>query len=134
MALQAPQAEVQRVHRSQRPRPASAWARKPSQKTSFDECTANQSLATRYDRNLEARRWCIQLYGTDCHAYGFSFRRRRGDLDLIGRPLLGHVIAERAGHAMHTALVAKIMSNPSLYEIVTFDDLAARVAESLVLA
>jgi UDP-3-O-[3-hydroxymyristoyl] N-acetylglucosamine deacetylase len=30
-----------------------------------------------------------------------------GDLALIGRPLLGHVIAERAGHAMHTALVAR---------------------------
>jgi UDP-3-O-[3-hydroxymyristoyl] N-acetylglucosamine deacetylase len=57
-----------------------------------------------------------------------------GDLALIGRPLLGHVIAERAGHAMHTALVAKIMSDSSLYEIVTFDDLASRVAESLVAA
>ena len=55
-----------------------------------------------------------------------------GDLALIGRPLLGHVIAERAGHAMHTALVAKIMSDPSLYEIVTFDQLAARVTASLV--
>jgi UDP-3-O-[3-hydroxymyristoyl] N-acetylglucosamine deacetylase len=57
-----------------------------------------------------------------------------GDLALIGRPLLGHVIAERAGHAMHTALVAKIMSDPSLYDIVTFDQLASRVAESLVTA
>lgn len=57
-----------------------------------------------------------------------------GDLALIGRPLLGHVIAERAGHAMHTALVARIMSDPSLYDIVTFDQLAARVAESLVSA
>lgn len=55
-----------------------------------------------------------------------------GDLALIGRPLLGHVIAERAGHAMHTALVARIMSDPSLYEIVTFDQLASRVTESLV--
>jgi UDP-3-O-[3-hydroxymyristoyl] N-acetylglucosamine deacetylase len=55
-----------------------------------------------------------------------------GDLALIGRPLLGHVIAERAGHAMHTALVARIMSDPTLYDIVTFDQLAARVTESLV--
>jgi len=55
-----------------------------------------------------------------------------GDLALIGRPLLGHVIAERAGHAMHTALVAKIMSDSSLYETVTFDQLATRVTESLV--
>jgi UDP-3-O-[3-hydroxymyristoyl] N-acetylglucosamine deacetylase len=55
-----------------------------------------------------------------------------GDLALLGRPLLGHVIAERAGHAMHTALVARIMSDASLYEILTFDELAARVTQSLV--
>jgi UDP-3-O-[3-hydroxymyristoyl] N-acetylglucosamine deacetylase len=55
-----------------------------------------------------------------------------GDLALIGRPLLGHVIAERAGHAMHTALVARIMSGNALYEVVTFDDLASRVTEALV--
>jgi UDP-3-O-[3-hydroxymyristoyl] N-acetylglucosamine deacetylase len=55
-----------------------------------------------------------------------------GDLALLGKPLLGHVIAERAGHAMHTALVARLMSDPSLYEIVTFDQLATRVAEALV--
>jgi UDP-3-O-[3-hydroxymyristoyl] N-acetylglucosamine deacetylase len=55
-----------------------------------------------------------------------------GDLALLGRPLLGHVIAERAGHAMHAALVARIMSDPSLYEIVTFDQLASQVAEALV--
>jgi UDP-3-O-[3-hydroxymyristoyl] N-acetylglucosamine deacetylase len=55
-----------------------------------------------------------------------------GDLALLGRPLLGHVIAERAGHAMHAALVARIMSDPTLYEILTFDQLASRVAEALV--
>jgi len=55
-----------------------------------------------------------------------------GDLALLGRPLLGHVIAERAGHAMHTALVARIMSDASLYEILTFDQLASRVAQALV--
>ncbi len=55
-----------------------------------------------------------------------------GDLALIGRPLLGHVIAERAGHAMHVALVAKIMSDPALYEILSFDQLASRVVDALV--
>ncbi len=55
-----------------------------------------------------------------------------GDLALLGRPLLGHVIAERAGHAMHAALVARIMSDASLYEVATFDQLASRVAEALV--
>ena len=55
-----------------------------------------------------------------------------GDLALLGRPLLGHVIAERAGHAMHAALVARIMSDPTLYEILTFDQLVSRVAQALV--
>ena len=55
-----------------------------------------------------------------------------GDLALLGRPLLGHVIAERAGHAMHAALVKTIMSDPSLFEILTFDQLASRVAQALV--
>lgn len=55
-----------------------------------------------------------------------------GDLALIGRPLLGHVVAERAGHAMHTALVSRIMSDPSLYEILSFDQLASRVTQALV--
>lgn len=51
-----------------------------------------------------------------------------GDLALIGKPLLGHVIAERAGHAMHAALVSKIMSDPSLYELVPYDHLALKAA------
>ncbi len=55
-----------------------------------------------------------------------------GDLALVGRPLLGHVVAERAGHAMHAALVNRIMSDPSLYEILTFDQLASRVVSALV--
>ena len=55
-----------------------------------------------------------------------------GDLALIGRPLLGHVVAERAGHAMHAALVSRIMSDPSLYEILSFDQLTSRVVHALV--
>jgi len=33
---------------------------------------------------------------------------------------------------MHAALVARIMSDPSLYEILTFDQLATRVVHALV--
>jgi hypothetical protein len=33
---------------------------------------------------------------------------------------------------MHAALVARIMSDPSLYEIVTFDQLASRAAQAQV--
>ena len=51
---------------------------------------------------------------------------------MTGRPLLGHVIAERAGHAMHVALVGRIMADPTVYEVLTFDRVAARVASSLV--
>ena len=46
-----------------------------------------------------------------------------GDLALIGRPLIGRVIAERAGHAMHTAIVHKIMDDPSCYDLLTSDEL-----------
>lgn len=55
-----------------------------------------------------------------------------GDLALIGRPLLGCVVAEKAGHAMHVALVNKLMSDPSLYEIVTLDDSASAAARARV--
>ncbi len=55
-----------------------------------------------------------------------------GDLALIGKPLLGHVIAEKAGHAMHFALVNRIMNDPTLYEIVSFDQAAGNMAHALV--
>jgi UDP-3-O-[3-hydroxymyristoyl] N-acetylglucosamine deacetylase len=46
-----------------------------------------------------------------------------GDLALLGYPLLGRVVASRAGHAMHVALVDRIMHDPSSYELVTLDQL-----------
>lgn len=51
-----------------------------------------------------------------------------GDLALIGRPLLARVIAERAGHAMHAALVKQIVSDPASYEIVSADEVFAAQA------
>ena len=36
-----------------------------------------------------------------------------GDLSLLGGPLLGHVIAYRAGHSLHTALVGAILEEES---------------------
>ena len=47
-----------------------------------------------------------------------------GDLALLGRPLLGRLTAVRAGHAMHTALVGRMMRDPSCYETLTLDQLA----------
>ena len=39
-----------------------------------------------------------------------------GDLALIGRCILGKVVANRAGHAMHTALVSRLLKDRSLWE------------------
>ena len=40
-----------------------------------------------------------------------------GDLALAGRRMEGHVVAERAGHAMHTALVSRLMKDRSAWEL-----------------
>jgi len=39
-----------------------------------------------------------------------------GDLALAGRRIEGHVVAERAGHAMHTALVSRLLKDRSAWE------------------
>lgn len=49
-----------------------------------------------------------------------------GDLALIGRPILGHVIAERAGHYMHVALVDRLMRDRSLWEEIVQDEARPR--------
>jgi UDP-3-O-[3-hydroxymyristoyl] N-acetylglucosamine deacetylase len=41
-----------------------------------------------------------------------------GDLALAGRRIEGHVVAERAGHAMHTALVQRLLRDRSSWEMV----------------
>jgi UDP-3-O-[3-hydroxymyristoyl] N-acetylglucosamine deacetylase len=47
-----------------------------------------------------------------------------GDLALLGRRILGRVVADRAGHAMHTAMVALLLRNRSLWEETTVDEIA----------
>jgi UDP-3-O-[3-hydroxymyristoyl] N-acetylglucosamine deacetylase len=42
-----------------------------------------------------------------------------GDLALLGKRILGNVVADRAGHAMHTALVSRILRDKTLWEEVT---------------
>jgi UDP-3-O-[3-hydroxymyristoyl] N-acetylglucosamine deacetylase len=54
-----------------------------------------------------------------------------GDLALIGHPLRAHVVAERAGHAMHTALVLKLVRDRSLWELVTSDESTPEPVSSL---
>lgn len=40
-----------------------------------------------------------------------------GDLALAGHRIEGHVVAERAGHAMHTALVSRLLRDRSAWEL-----------------
>src|ERR1700720_3628230 len=42
-----------------------------------------------------------------------------GDLALAGLPLLAHVEAHKAGHALHTQLVSRLLADPSLWTITT---------------
>jgi UDP-3-O-[3-hydroxymyristoyl] N-acetylglucosamine deacetylase len=45
-----------------------------------------------------------------------------GDLALLGRQILGKVVADRAGHAMHTALVSRLLRDKTLWEETTVED------------
>ena len=44
-----------------------------------------------------------------------------GDLALVGLPLLARVEAHKAGHALHTQLVSRLLADPSLWTITTGD-------------
>jgi UDP-3-O-[3-hydroxymyristoyl] N-acetylglucosamine deacetylase len=59
-----------------------------------------------------------------------------GDLALFGRRILGYVKADRAGHAMHTAIVSRILRDQSYAEEVTLDEatVASWPAEHLAVA
>ena len=39
-----------------------------------------------------------------------------GDLALVGRQILGSIVADRAGHAMHSALVSRLLRDRTLWE------------------
>jgi len=57
-----------------------------------------------------------------------------GDLALLGRRILGRVVADRAGHAMHTAMVALLLRDRSLWEEATVDDEAGQVRPDMPVA
>jgi UDP-3-O-[3-hydroxymyristoyl] N-acetylglucosamine deacetylase len=48
-----------------------------------------------------------------------------GDLALFGKRILGYVKADRAGHAMHTAIVSRILRDQSYWEEITLDEATA---------
>ena len=57
-----------------------------------------------------------------------------GDLALAGRRIEGLVVAERAGHAMHTALVARLMKDRSAWELAHVPAAAAQEESPAMMA
>jgi UDP-3-O-[3-hydroxymyristoyl] N-acetylglucosamine deacetylase len=62
--------------------------------------------------------------------FGDEFVRHKvldliGDLALFGKRILGYVRADRAGHAMHTAIVSRILRDPTCWQEITLDEAAA---------
>jgi len=45
-----------------------------------------------------------------------------GDFSLLGVPFIGHLMAERSGHAMHTRLVQQILNHPDSWVLLNGDD------------
>ena len=41
-----------------------------------------------------------------------------GDLSLVGHPVIGHIVAHRGGHALHTAFAAKILEERDAWRLV----------------
>jgi UDP-3-O-[3-hydroxymyristoyl] N-acetylglucosamine deacetylase len=41
-----------------------------------------------------------------------------GDLALMGHPIIGHVVAHRGGHALHTAFAAKVLDTTDAWTLV----------------
>lgn len=52
-----------------------------------------------------------------------------GDLALAGHRIEGHVVAERAGHAMHTALVSRLLRDRAAWELAHIPVRAAATGE-----
>lgn len=57
-----------------------------------------------------------------------------GDLALAGHHILGHVVAQRAGHAMHTALVSRLLRDRSAWQLVTLNGERSKAREAAVSA
>jgi len=54
-----------------------------------------------------------------------------GDISLTGHPIIGHLYAERAGHAIHTALVDQIARLTDHYRICTALELEPALADAV---
>jgi UDP-3-O-[3-hydroxymyristoyl] N-acetylglucosamine deacetylase len=80
---------------------------------------------------------CIVLSGTGIENPPLRFKdefvRHKvldliGDLALLGKQILGNVVADRAGHAMHTALVSRLLRDKNLWEETTLGEQEMRPA------
>jgi UDP-3-O-[3-hydroxymyristoyl] N-acetylglucosamine deacetylase len=49
----------------------------------------------------------------------------------LGKQILGNVVADRAGHAMHTALVSRLLRDRTLWEETAVEDEHDPVSPSL---
>ena len=55
-----------------------------------------------------------------------------GDLALVGYPLIGHLVVNRGGHALHTAFASTVLKNDEAWELVESTVDAATGAPALV--
>ena len=79
--------------------------------------TLNNVIAIHWDRS--------SILNEDGLRFDDEFIRHKvldlvGDLALLGCPVLGHVIADRSGHALHQGLMQAIAENPDCWEYVQY--------------
>src|SRR6187455_482507 len=55
-----------------------------------------------------------------------------GDLSLVGYPVIGHLVAHRGGHALHTAFAARILEETDAWRLVEGSDVAAAASATAV--
>ena len=53
-----------------------------------------------------------------------------GDFSLLGLPFIGHLIADRSGHALHTRLVKQILDHPECWVLLNADQSASQMEVS----
>ncbi len=57
-----------------------------------------------------------------------------GDFSLLGVPFIGHLIADRSGHALHTRLVKQILDHPECWVLLNTDHSVSRTGSQPVLS
>jgi UDP-3-O-[3-hydroxymyristoyl] N-acetylglucosamine deacetylase len=55
-----------------------------------------------------------------------------GDMALIGHPIVGHLVAHRGGHALHTAFAAQVLEETAAWKLVDgLPEAAGETADAL---